>query len=55
MLQGYDHSGACGLENDHMLQEQTVLGVEAIMELQLGLGIHIFTQRSYANKKEELL
>jgi len=38
-----------------MLQEQTVLGVEDIMELQLGLGIHIFTHGSYANKKKELL
>jgi hypothetical protein len=38
-----------------MLQEQTVLGVEAIMGLQLGLGLHIFTQRSYANKKKQLL
>jgi hypothetical protein len=38
-----------------MLQDQTALGVEAIMELQVGLGIHIFTHRSYANKKKELL
>jgi hypothetical protein len=36
------------------VKEQTVLGVEAIMELQLGLGIHIFTHRSYANKKERI-
>jgi hypothetical protein len=56
MFQGYDWSfWSLQSLNDHMLQEQTVLGVEAIMELQIGLGILIFTQISYANKKKELL